>query len=29
VATHLGARRTGSVEFFGAPTDVYTYPVSA
>jgi RimJ/RimL family protein N-acetyltransferase len=29
VAEHFGARRTGSVEFFGAPTDVYTYPVSA
>ena len=28
VAEHLGARRTGSVEFYGAPTDVYTYPVS-
>lgn len=29
VAEHLGARRTGSVEFFGATTDVYTYPASA
>jgi RimJ/RimL family protein N-acetyltransferase len=29
VAEHFGARRTGSVEFFGAPTEVYTYPVSA
>lgn len=28
VAQHFGARRTGSVDFFGAPTDVYTYPVS-
>ena len=28
VAEHLGARRTGSVEFYGAPTDVYTYPLS-
>ena len=27
VAEHFGARRTGSVEFFGAPTDIYTYPV--
>src|SRR5512138_765998 len=29
LATHFGARRTASVEFFGAPTEVYTYPVSA
>lgn len=28
VAEHFGARRTGSVEFMGAPTEVYTYPVS-
>jgi RimJ/RimL family protein N-acetyltransferase len=28
VAEHFGARRTGSVEFFGAPTEVYTYPLS-
>ena len=28
VARHLGAQRTGSVEFYGAPTDVWTYPVS-
>jgi RimJ/RimL family protein N-acetyltransferase len=28
VAQHFGARRTHSVEFFSAPTDVYTYPVS-
>lgn len=28
VARHFGARRTASVEFFGAPTEVYTYPVS-
>jgi RimJ/RimL family protein N-acetyltransferase len=28
VAEHLGARRTGSVAFFGAPTEVYTYPLS-
>ena len=28
VARHLGAVRTASVEFYGAPTDVYTYPVS-
>jgi RimJ/RimL family protein N-acetyltransferase len=27
VAEHFGARCTGSVEFFGAPTDIYTYPV--
>jgi RimJ/RimL family protein N-acetyltransferase len=27
VAEHFGARRTGSVEFFGAPSDIYTYPV--
>jgi RimJ/RimL family protein N-acetyltransferase len=26
VAEHFGARRTGSVEFFGAPTEFYTYP---
>jgi RimJ/RimL family protein N-acetyltransferase len=29
VAEHFGARRTGSVEFFGATTDVYRYPLSA
>ena len=29
VARHLGAVRTERVEFYGAPTDVYTYPVSA
>jgi len=28
VAEHFGARRTGSVEFYGATTDVYTYPLS-
>jgi RimJ/RimL family protein N-acetyltransferase len=28
VAEHLGARRTDSVEFYGAMTDVYTYPLS-
>ena len=28
VAEHLGAQRTGTVEFYGASTDVYTYPVS-
>lgn len=28
LATHFGAERTSSVEFFGAPTEVYTYPVS-
>jgi RimJ/RimL family protein N-acetyltransferase len=28
VAEHLGAHRTRSVEFYGAPTDVYTYPLS-
>lgn len=28
LATHLGATRTASVEFFGAPTEVYTYPIS-
>ena len=28
VAEHFGARRTGAVEFMGAPTEVYTYPVS-
>ena len=28
VAQHLGARRTDSVEFYGATTDVYTYPIS-
>ena len=28
VAEHFGARRTGSVEFMGAPTEVYTYPFS-
>ena len=28
VAEHFGARRTGSVEFLGAPTEVYTYPLS-
>jgi RimJ/RimL family protein N-acetyltransferase len=28
VAEHVGARRTGSVEFYGAPTDVYSYPLS-
>jgi RimJ/RimL family protein N-acetyltransferase len=28
VAKHFGARRTASVEFYGAPTDVYTYPLS-
>ena len=26
VAGSLGGRRTGSVELFGAPSDVYTYP---
>jgi len=26
VAEHLGARRTGSVELFGAQSDVYSYP---
>ena len=25
VAEHLGARRTGGVELYGAPTEVYTY----
>jgi len=29
VAEHFGARRTGSVELFGAASDVYTYPLSA
>jgi RimJ/RimL family protein N-acetyltransferase len=29
VAEHFGARRTGSVELFGAASDVYTYPPSA
>jgi RimJ/RimL family protein N-acetyltransferase len=29
VAEHFGARRTDSVELFGAPSDVYTYPLSA
>jgi len=28
VAEHFGARRTGSVEFYGATTDMYTYPLS-
>ncbi|HKP15073.1 MAG TPA: GNAT family N-acetyltransferase [Gemmatimonadaceae bacterium] len=28
VAMHFGAHRTGSVEFYGATTDVYTYPLS-
>ena len=28
VAERLGARRTDSVEFYGATTDVYTYPLS-
>ena len=28
VARHLGAVRTASVVFYGAPTEVYTYPVS-
>jgi hypothetical protein len=28
VAEHLGAMQTGSVELFGATSDVYTYPVS-
>jgi RimJ/RimL family protein N-acetyltransferase len=28
VAEHLGATRTGSVELFGATSDVYTYPIS-
>ena len=28
VAEHFGARRTGSVELFGAASDVYTYPLS-
>ena len=28
VARHLGARRTGNVVFYGASTDVYTYPIS-
>ena len=28
VAEHFGARRTGSVEFYGATTDVYSYPLS-
>jgi len=28
VAEHFGARRTESVEFYGAMTDVYTYPLS-
>jgi len=28
VAEHFGARRTDSVEFYGATTDVYTYPLS-
>ena len=26
VATALGAKRTGSVEFFGSPTEIYSYP---
>jgi RimJ/RimL family protein N-acetyltransferase len=29
VAEHFGARRTGSVELFGAVSDVYTYQLSA
>jgi len=29
VAEHFGARRTGSVELFGAASDVYSYPLSA
>ena len=28
VAEHFGARRTESVELYGATTDVYTYPLS-
>lgn len=28
VATSLGAEREGSVEFFGAPADIYCYPVN-
>jgi len=28
VAEHFGGRRTDSVEFYGATTDVYTYPLS-
>jgi len=28
VAEHFGARRTGSVELFGAASDVYTYQLS-
>jgi len=28
VAEYLGATRTGSVELFGATSDVYTYPLS-
>jgi len=28
VAEHFGARRTGTVQFFGAASDVYTYPLS-
>ena len=28
VAEHFGARRTGSVELFGAASDVYSYPLS-
>jgi RimJ/RimL family protein N-acetyltransferase len=28
LATYFGAERTRSVEFFGAPTEVYTYPLS-
>lgn len=28
VATHFGAQRAGSVELFGAPTEVYAYPLS-
>lgn len=28
VATSLGARRTGSAEFFGSETEIYTYPNS-
>ena len=28
VAEHFGARRTGSVEFYGATTEVYRYPLS-
>jgi RimJ/RimL family protein N-acetyltransferase len=28
VAEHFGARRTDSIEFYGALTDVYSYPLS-